>query len=48
MSVSKLYKVSGKWIAVFGSEQREFDSMKAAAQWLEDCAEKERRKPADG
>lgn len=44
MSEAKLCKSHGKWVAIFGSTTKEFDTMKEAAQWLEECAEKERGK----
>lgn len=44
MSISKLSKQGGKWLAIYGETQKEFKTMKEAAQWLDDCAEKERKR----
>ena len=42
MSEAKLCKSHGKWVAVFGKVSKVFETMKEAAQWIEECAEKER------
>ena len=44
MSESKLCRCHGKWVARYGNETKEFKTMREAAQWLDDCAEKEREK----
>lgn len=44
MSEAKLCRSHGKWVAVYGKQTKEFETMHEAAQWIEKCAEKEREK----
>lgn len=43
MSEAMLKSSGGKWVAKYGLIQKTFCTMKEAAQWLEECAEKERK-----
>ena len=43
MSESKLCRCHGKWVAMYGTQTKELQTMKEAAQWLDECAEKERK-----
>ena len=44
MSKAELKPVCGKWVAIYGMTQKTFDTMKEAAQWLDECAEADRQK----
>lgn len=44
MSEATLKQDGGKWVAIYGMTQKTFDTMKEAAQWLDECAEADRQK----
>jgi hypothetical protein len=48
MSEATLKQDGGKWVATYGRTQKTFETMKEAAQWLDDCAEAERQKTSQG
>jgi hypothetical protein len=43
MSEAKLARCHGKWVAMYGNETKEFDTIKEAAKWIEEKQEKERK-----